>query len=339
MGFFSKLPARARALFILAVLTLVAGALWLSAIRPQSPPAPVPLTLAMPVQVSSSALFMAQERQLFPKHGLSVTLQPFQLGMQALQSVIDGKADLAFVADTPFVLAVLRGKQVAAVATVFQSRRSMALFARADSAIRAPDSLRGKTVGTVIGTNAAYFLDTLLDVHGIARDSVRIVGLRPEQLPAALASGQVDAVTVWHPDLARLEQEYRDGTTLYGEDFFVYRFLLVGKKSYIDGHPAQIRRILATLDESHRQIKADPARARALVGERLGIAPALLARAFEPGDFSLALDQTLLLGLSDQTRWAMDKHIVPPQAFPDYLDFIRHGPLTALMPDANQMIR
>ena len=69
------------------------------------------------------------------------------------------------------------------------------------------------------------------------------------------------------------------------------------------------------------------------------MAPALLARSFDPNDFTLGLDQSLLLALSDQARWAEEKNMVPSKDVPDFRDFVRAAPLTALMPEANKIIR
>lgn len=131
----------------------------------------------------------------------------------------------------------------------------------------------------------------------------------------------------------------RGGLTIYGEEFFVYRFLVVGKKRYIDSHPAEVGRLLAALNEANGVIRDDPAGTLALLGQRLDMASGVLARSVNPIDFTVALDQPLLLALSDQSRWAMDKQMVPPQRLPDYLDFLRTAPLTEIAPHANKTIR
>ena len=328
------------AVAIASILLILIISVWASTALRTVPPSRLPLTIALPVQVASGALYIAQERQLFHKHALDVKLRPFLLGKQALQSVLDGQADLAFVADTPFALAVMRGEQIAALATVFESRKTMAIFTLKDGAITDAGSLAGKRVGTVTGTNAEYFLHTMLDVYDIPHEKVTITGFKPENLAAALVDGKVDAVTVWNPTLARLENEFgARSLTIYGEDFFVYRFLLVGKKNFIDKHPSEVSRILATLIESNDLIKADPVNSRNLVGHRLDMEQGLLARSFNANDFTLALDQPLLLALSSQKRWAETKQMVPVQDHLDFLDFLRPVPLTTLSPDANKMIR
>jgi ABC-type nitrate/sulfonate/bicarbonate transport system substrate-binding protein len=314
----------------------------LASLRPdaRAPAGPAPrVTIAIPVQMAAGAMFVADEQKLFGQQGLRVDLKRFLLGKQALQMVLDGKADLALVADTPFMHAVLRGQRIAALATVFESRTTMAIVARRDAGITSVATLKGKRIGTVYGTNAEFFLDTLFDISALARSEVEVEDLVPGQLVAALHEGKVDAITVWHPDLARAELEFgAKALTLYGEDLFVYRFLLVGKQAYIDAHQAELRQVLATLKASNAYINAHPELARAAVGAAIGMPPAQLAQAFHPADFRLVLDQSLLIALSAQARWAIAKGAVPAAA-PDYLDFIRPEPLRAVMPDAERIIR
>ncbi len=331
---------RRAGLFMLPVFALGALGVWLSApqLRP-GPPAPIALTIALPVQVSTSAVYVAKQRGMFTRHGITATLQAFLLGRQGLQSVLDGKADLALVADTPFVLAVLRGERITTLGTVFASRKTMAIYALRQNGITDVASLSGKRIATVAGTNAEFFLDNMLDMAGIARSAATVVKLNPEQLIDALRTGQVDAVTVWNPDLARLEQQFGSaGVTIYGEDLFVYRFLLVGKQSTIAAKPEAVRRVLLSLRDANQFIKAHPDATRAIIGQAVGLPAALLARSFNASDFNLVLDQSLLLALSEQTRWAQQKQLVSGP-MPNYLDFVSRAPLRAIAPDADKIIR
>ena len=322
---------------VIAVAALGLG-LWFKA-RQANPGPPLAISIALPVQLSAGSLFIANDRQLFDQQGLKVDLKRFLLGKQALQTVLEGKSDLALVADTPFMHAVLRGERIAALATVFESRRTMAVVGRRDAGITTVASLKGKRVGTVFGTNAEFFLDTLLDVNDIARSDVLVQNLAPGQLVAALKEKKVDAVTVWHPDRARLALEMSaDTVTLQGEDIFVYRFLLVGRQAYIQEHQEAVRRVLAALRASNTYISEHPLQARTALGSAIGVPAAQLEQAFNPADHTLVLDQSLLIALSAQARWAIAKGGVPA-AVPEYLAFIRPEPLHAVAPDADRIIR
>jgi ABC-type nitrate/sulfonate/bicarbonate transport system substrate-binding protein len=330
------------ALIVVALLAaLAAGLAYRRAAQPATPPGPLAhMTVALPVQLCSGAFFVAQQQKLFAQQGLDVTLTRFVLGKQALQAVLDGKADVAVVADTPFVLAVLRGERVAALATIYESRKTIAIVGRRDSGVTDTASLDGKKVGTVLGTNAEFFLDTMLEVHGVARPMVRTENYKPDALVAAFRDKQVDAVTVWNPELARLQHEFgTQAVTIYGEDLFVYRFLLVAKQAYIASHGAQLRQLLATLKQGNDDIKEHPERTRTLLGKEIGMEPDLLRHSFDATDYTMVLDQSLLLTLSAQMRWAMDKDLAPVGPAPDYQDYVRPEPLGAVAPHANRIIR
>ncbi len=331
-----------RFLRLISRLTLCACALAASACSREkaATETPVVMRVALPLQLSSGSTFVGNQLGLFKQHQVTLEIQKFQLGKDALQSVLQGRADLAVVADTPFMFAALRGEPVAAVATVFGSRSAIAVLGWRKRGIAKVADLRGKTVASVAGTNAQYFLDALLVSHGVAPSDVKVVALKSDQMAAALRSGQVDAVTVWHPELGRLKAEMEDdGVALYGDDIFVYRFLLVGRRDYLDNHPAEVAQFVAALADATDAVHEQPARAREIVGTALGIAPALLAEYFEPADYYLALDQSLLLALGDQSRWAMKQGLAPAGPVPNYLELLRQQPLRAARANAVKVIQ
>ena len=104
-------------------------------------------------------------------------------------------------------------------------------------------------------------------------------------------------------------------------------------------HPAAVQQVLAALRDGIASIKAEPAQSMAMIGQAIGLHPELIAQSFSPNDFYLSLDQTLLLALGDQTRWAMKRGLVPSGPVPNYLDFIRQEPLAAVLPEAVKIIQ
>lgn len=325
---------------LLAAVIVASSLAWRQA-KPAMPNGPAfAMTIGVPIQLSAGSVFVAEQQKLFARHGPAVGINRFLLGKQALQAVLDGKADFAIVADTPFALAVLRGARVATLGTVFESRKSIAIAGRRDSGVSDVASLAGKRVGSVLGTNAEFFLDTMLEVHNVDRASVQVVDLKPGDLVSAIRDRRVDAVTAWNPDLARIMQASgAQGVALYGEDLFVYRFLLVARQEYIDANGAQVRQLLTALRQSNDFIKANPDQARGILAPLMGLSPELLTPSFDPADFTLVLDQSLLLALSAQMRWAAAKGLVKAGPAPDYLDYVRSEPLNAVAPDAMRIIR
>lgn len=330
---------RAKILVPLLLLAMSAGAGFWFTKRSGATPA-VPLRIAIPSQMSAGSIYLAQQRGFFDRRGLAVTVKPFILGKQALQAVLDDQADLAVVADVPFMLAYNRGEPIVAVATVFASRTTMAVLARRDRGIASLDDLKGKRLGTVAGTNAQYFLDKLLRTRNIPATAVNISTINPEQFSSALARAEVDALTAWNPQLSKLEEENGGAVVrLMAPDIFVYRFILVGKKEFVRTHSEQVRHALAALADAVADIQGRPQAAMVDIARAITLTPKQLSRSFQAGDYVLALDQSLLLSLEDQTRWALSRGMIGAREIPNYLDALDQRALRAVDPGAVKIIQ
>ena len=328
------------AIVLAAVATLGAAAYWL--LRPTvAPLAPLPpVTIATPTQISSALVLVAAAQGLFQQAEVEVVKQPFLLGKDALKSVLDGKADLAVVADTPFMFAVHGDSEVAILAGISSSRRSLAIVARSDRGITRMADLAGKSMALTLGTNLPYFLDAMLQSRNMATTVVKRVALNTPEGINAIKQGQVDAAVVFQPFLAQLQTEMGDTLkTFYGEPLYASRFLLVGKVSYIDSHPQEIQRILRALVAADQSLATDPAAARRIVGGVVKVDEALMVRLFDPEDFHISLNQGHLLALEDQTRWAMAQGLVKPGPVPNYLTLMKYQHLEAVSPEAVQLVR
>lgn len=51
-------------------------------------------------------------------------------------------------------------------------------------------------------------------------------------------------------------------------------------------------------------------------------------------NLSLALNQSFLVAMEDQARWAIRRRLVEATAVPDFLDWIHADTLAAIKPDA-----
>lgn len=328
------------AIVLAAVAILGAAAFWL--LRPTvAPLAPLPpVTIAVPQSLNSAPMFVAKAQGLFEKAGVNVVNKPFVMGRDALKSVLDGKADLALVADTPVMFATLAGADVVILTGIATLPRSMSIVARVDRGIHREEDLAGKSVAITPGTNFAYFLDSVLQTKRIPIDAVKRVLLSTAEVISAFQNGEIDAAVVFQPHLAKLQAEMGDTIkTFYSEKLLSQRFLLVGKAGYVDSHPQEIQRVLRGLLAADAFIAADPVAARHMVGAALKVDDALMVKMFDPEDFDVSLKQAQLLALEDQTRWAMAQGLVKPGPVPNYLNLMRYQHLEAVSPEAVQIVR
>ena len=327
---------------LLALAALAVGVATFLTFR--SPVAPTmagtKVSIAVPMQSNSALMLVASEQGLFQKAGVDVVSQPFVLGSDALNSMLDGKADLAVVADTPVMFAILGGADIAMLSGISQNRRALAIVAHSDRGIKQIQDLKGKSIGVTFGTNLPYFLDAMLQVHGIPSDEVTETNLRTDAGISAFKDGRIDAVVMFQPYLAKLQAEMGDRIKVfYGEDAYAFRFILVGKPSYIDSHPQEVRGVLRALIAANQAIRANPAEARRSVGDALKIDDTTMAQMFRPESYAVSLDQAMLLALDDQTRWAMKKGLVETKPMPNYLNFMNYQHLEAVLPSAVTIVR
>lgn len=284
-------------------------------------------------------MIVAMTQGLFQKAGVEVINQPALLGKLALQAVLDGKADLAIAADTPTMFAILGGKDIAIITGISQSRRALGIVTRNDRGINTLQDLKGKSITVTKGTNGLYFLDAVLQVNGIASDSVNQVDLPVADGVAAFKAGKVDALAIFQPHLAQLEASMgKQIKVFYGEDVYAFRYLLIGKPAYIDSHPEEIQRILKALIAANATIRTDLLTARRAVAEVVKVDDSIMAKLFDPEDYVVSLDQAMLLSLDDQTRWAMQQSLVKSGPVPNYLSFTKYQALKAVLPGAVKIV-
>ncbi|NDP37867.1 MAG: ABC transporter substrate-binding protein [Rhodoferax sp.] len=322
---------------LLALSALAVGVVAFLAFRSPVTPtmAGTKVSIAVPMQINSALILVASGQGLFRKAGVDVASQPLELGKDALKAVLDGEADLAVVADTPVMFALLGGADIAMLAGISQSRRALAIIAHSDRGINKIEDLKSKSIGLTQGTNLTYFLDAMLQVHGVPSDGVTAIDLRTDAAISAFKDGRLDAAVVYQPFLGELQSEMGNRIKVfYGEDVYAFRFILVGKPSYIDSHPQEVRAVLRALIAANQAIRTNPVEARRLVGDVLNIDDATMAKIFEPEDYAISLDQAMLLALDDQTRWAMKKGLAETRPMPNYMNYMKYQDLEAVLPTA-----
>lgn len=298
------------------------------------------LTVALAMLPHASLVHVAVANGYFTGAGLDVTVQPHPFGKPALDAMLDGKADLATAADTPIVLAILKGKPVAVLATIERSSKNTAVVARRDSGIARPQDLAGKRVGLPLGTNAEFFLDTLLVRSGIEAGTVHPVDVEPDAMSDALAAGKVDAVAIWNPYALHIKRRLGDAVRiLHADDIYMETFGLVGRPELVRGRAEAVERFLRALVRAETFVREHPAEARALVASVLELEAADVDATWAPFDFRIRLDEQMLVLMDEQVRWAIRAGLVPTQATPNFLDFIAPQALQSARPDAVRLVR
>jgi len=301
---------------------------------------PEKITLALSMLPNASLVHVAAAEGYFAAEGLDVTLQPHQFGKPALDAVLAGNADLATCAETPLVFAVLKGQQISVLATIAGATKNTAVVARKDAGISIPEDLAGKRVGVTRGTTAEFFLDTLLIRHGVDRGAVQLVDLSPANISDALAKGEVDAVAIWNPDIFDLQKLLGDRVlTFYADDIFFETFDVVARKGFVEQRLAAAKSVIRALLRAEAFIRSHPEEARRDAAAALNQDLAQIDAILEPFDFRVRLEQSLLVLMEEEARWAIQSGLVARQGMPNLLTSLDAKPLLAVKPTAVQLVR
>jgi len=199
--------------------------------------------------------------------------------------------------------------------------------------------LKGKTIALTFGTNQPYMLDALLQVNKIPNESVTRLNLNNQEIKLSLQQGRVDGAILYGANLAQIQTDMGAGLIrLPDVDAFASHSILAARASYVDSHPQEVQRALRALDAAIRSMRADPAAASRIVGAQFKLSEANAIKVLDNAEFSLKLDQSLLLSLDDQARWAIGQGLVRAGPVPNFVKFIKPAPLQAVLPAAVQII-
>ena len=327
--------ALAGAAWALAWMLVWACALMMFPHRAQA----APLTLGVSSGPVSLPIYVADARGFFKDEGLDLRLRECTSGRECYQWLADGGVDVATAAELQVVTGAAAHRDLAIVATISASSYQIKLVARRSAQIAEAPQLRGKRIGTVLGSSAQYFLDNWLVFNDIDPGTVTITGVAPDKVVKALEERAVDAVAIWEPLASSAALALGgDAVTFVSPRVYTQHFNLVSARSVIERRDGDIARLLRALLRAQRIIQAEPDAVRALLAARLHLAPALVSTVVESQDYRVRLDQSLVTTMQSQARWAA-RAASGVQPGVDPLRSIDAGPLRRIDATAVGLVR
>ena len=344
MSFMNDTPRVKRILLRMAsaLTALAAFACLFACDRANPKPAgrPEKIIIAYATLPETALAQIAHARGYYREEGLEATPHLHSFGKLALKEVLDGNADLATVAETPLMFAIMNGEQIAVIATIQSSKKNHAIIARRDKGIHKPEDLKGRKIATTIGITSDFFLDAFCALHGIARNEMITVNLKPEEYLDAIVNGQADAVSAFYPYLKQIQNKLGDnGITFYDEEIYTESFNIVATKEFIHKNPGKIRKTLRALVRAEEFAKESPAEAHKIVAAFSGIDKEIVSDIWADNRFVVSLTQSLILSLEDESRWAIKGGLSKAKVVPNYLDFVYFDGLKTVKPEAVRILR
>ncbi len=288
-----------------------------------------------------SSVWVAENKGYFEKEGLNVKIIEFGSGRTALKAMLNkGNLDMVTVAQTPVVFNSFIRNDYVIIAAMVYSDYDVKVLARQDKGIKSPSDLRGKKIGITKGSTGHFFLGLFLIINDLGLSEVNTIDLEATALPQALAEGRVDAISTWEPHIWKAKKLLSEKALILSKrGIFREDFYFVANKDFVKNNPETLIGFLRAILKGEEFILKNKDESINIVSERLRLNRDFTASVWDEFDFHLILDQSILISLEHQARWAIKEGLTDKKELPNYLDFIHTDALEAVRPNAVTIIR
>lgn len=186
------------------------------------------------------------------------TISTIDSGPVALPLLQGGKLDgIVDVGDPPIVLAMAKKIPFKVVWVTILSHELLV----GGKNVHSVGDLKGKKVASAVGSTTDFFLDGYLAKNNLKPSDIHKVDLPPSSMPAALASGQVDAAYTWPPYNTAMAAA-PGSTVLDRQDDTAY---VMVSAAAAQKHGAEVQQLVCDLAASSQDFRTNPDKAQAAV--------------------------------------------------------------------------
>ena len=209
----------------------------------------------------------------------ALTTQQFNAGPSAVEALFGGALDATYIGPNPAINAFVQSRAEGGAIRIVAGATSGGASLVVRPGIDSPEDLRGTRIATPqTGGTQDIALRHYLDEHGyeVAENGAGEVTVVAQENPVTLTAfqaGEVDGAWVPEPWASRLVLEAGgevlvDEKDLWPGGDFVTTHLIV-RTDYLREHPQTVKALIEGSVAANEAIDADPAAAKAVVGEAL----------------------------------------------------------------------
>ena len=298
------------------------------------------ITVAYSPFESVTLFWVAEEQNFFRQNGLNVTSRMYDTGAGALNGVLNGEADIAVgTNEFPLTVRALNKERIRTIGSISKSE-FIYLVGRADHGIENESDLSGKIIGTTFGTIAHFYLGRFLVLNGIEIQDVTLVDLKtPTDWVGAVVNGSIDAVATAQPysDFAKEGLGANAVVWSIQSDQALYT-QAISTDEWIAGHPELCRKFLKSLYQAEAFVVNHLVEAKAIVKSQMNFSDTYVETVWRQNQFSLSLDQSLVLAMEGEARWLISNNLTNATAVPNFINYIYLDGLKMVKPESVNII-
>lgn len=274
-----------------SITPLVAGAGMLLSATMAFAQDTMPIRIAVDSFTSGTQIWVAEDQGYFEDFGVDTTIIQFGSGIEALDAVLTGRADIAVGLDFPTAMRMQSG-EVRLLSSVFYSQPGWHKLV-VNNEIQSIEDLRGGTLAVIQGTAQHLVTERMLELNGIGADEVEIISLTSVlELVAAVRGGRADGSFLWADAVDRTIESGSHSILVDDSVANVNQYAyLSANDAFLQENEATLVAVLGALDQATDFIHNDVDAAAEIMGNYTSAPLELLKILIEGNNFHLRLGE------------------------------------------------
>ncbi|MFC1907771.1 ABC transporter substrate-binding protein [Chloroflexota bacterium] len=299
------------------------------------------VTLGVETSLLPASVWVAENKGYFKEEGLDLIIKEFNSGKSSFWAMLEGEGvDISTVAPTPIMFSSFDRQDFYIFATFAYAYEDIKVIAHRGKGITTATDLRGKKIGTPAGTTGQFVTEAFLINNGLSSSEVEVIDISPSELPDALNNNRVDAIVIWEPHGYNAQNLLgQDAVRLPSSDIYRTTFNFMVMKDFAQVHPEVLNKFLRAIDKATDFIGKRKEESQAIVAERLKLDKELMTAIWDDVIMEIFLDQSLIVTMEAEARWAIRNKLTDKTDVPNYLDYIYYDALEEVKPEAIGIIR
>jgi NitT/TauT family transport system substrate-binding protein len=250
---------------------------------------------------------VAEAEKTFQKAGANIKLFQFDGGKSTRDAMVAGRIDVGVLGAAPFIVGAAKS-DIVGIGISMYAGRTNAIVAAKESGIRTIADLRGKRVGSQLGSATdAVFQNKILPKFGLAKSDIQVVNIAHQNQISAMVSKSIDAFAGVEPFPSVAEVEGLGTVLLDYAEFDIQPVFIGANRSVIETKREALTAFLRGWLQAAKIVREDPERTAAIVtahfkAQGYEIKPAVIKRMLSKLDVSTTFQPNLKQYLAGESK-------------------------------------
>ncbi len=257
-----------------------------------------------------STTFLAEALNTWKENGVDLKAVDFPTGRDAMQALLAGSAEFSTTTETPLIFAAMRGLRPIILINYSRYSRDMKIVVRKDRGIdpNRPASLKGRRIGTQLGTSGQYMLARYCEMAGLNMKDLIVVNMSPADMIAATSRGDLDGFSWTREAAITADRQSGNRVTVMTQEglerYFRSHELLLTSEQVIKQQPELLDCAVKSLFAAETYLRTHPDWPEK-IAKRVGNTPEEIREGTDSFEFKIEFDEAFLNDLVTEAEWAI----------------------------------